>query len=37
VQVEKKETELSALLALLAAGLSIAAAALSLMWFNRIV
>lgn len=37
VQVEKKETELSALLALLAAGLSIAAAALSLWWFNRIV
>jgi Ca-activated chloride channel family protein len=37
VQVEKKETELSALLALMAAGLSIAAAALSLLWFNRIV
>lgn len=37
VQVEKKETELSALLALLAAGLSIAAAALSQLWFNRIV
>ncbi len=37
VQVEKKETELSALLALLAAGLSMAAAALSVMWFNRIV
>jgi Ca-activated chloride channel family protein len=37
VQVEKKETELSALLALLAAGLSIAAAALSLLWFRRLV
>ena len=37
VQVEKKETELSALLALMAAGLSIAAAALSLLWFHRIV
>ncbi len=36
VQVEKKETELSALLALLAAGLSIAAAALSLLWFRRV-
>ncbi len=37
VQVEKKETELSALLALLAAGLCMAAAALSLRWFRRIV
>lgn len=37
IQVEKKETELSALLALLAAGLTIAAAALSQLWFNRIV
>lgn len=37
VQVEKKETELSALLALVSAGLSIAAAALSLLWFNRIL
>jgi Ca-activated chloride channel family protein len=36
VQVEKKETELSALLALMAACLSIAAAALSLLWFRRI-
>jgi Ca-activated chloride channel family protein len=36
VQVENKETELSALLALMAAGLSIAAAALSLLWLNRI-
>jgi len=37
IQAEKKETELSALLALMAAGLSIAAAALSLLWFGRIV
>lgn len=36
VQVERKETELSALLALAAAILSITAAALSLLWFNRI-
>jgi Ca-activated chloride channel family protein len=36
VQVETKETELSALLALMAAGLSIVAAALSLLWFRRI-
>jgi Ca-activated chloride channel family protein len=36
VQVEKKETELSGLLALMAAGLSIMGAALSLLWFNRI-
>lgn len=36
VQVEKKETELSALLALMAAGLSLAAAALSMWWFNRL-
>ncbi len=36
VQVEKKETELSALLALVAAGLSIAAAALSLLWFSQL-
>jgi Ca-activated chloride channel homolog len=36
VQVEKKETELSALLALVAAGLSIAAAALSLLWLRRV-
>jgi Ca-activated chloride channel family protein len=34
--VEKKETELSALLALMSAALSIAAAALSLLWFSRI-
>ena len=37
LQLEKKETELSALLALGAAVLAIAAAALSLLWFNRIV
>jgi Ca-activated chloride channel family protein len=37
VQVESKETELSGLLALLAAALSITAGALSLAWFSRIV
>jgi Ca-activated chloride channel family protein len=35
--VEKKETEISGLLALAAAGLSVLAAALSLLWFNRIL
>ncbi|AOS80097.1 MULTISPECIES: VWA domain-containing protein [Hydrogenophaga] len=35
--VEKKETELSGLLALAAAALAIVAAALSLAWFNRIL
>jgi len=35
--VEKKETEISGLLALLAAVLAISAAALSLAWFNRIL
>lgn len=35
--VEKKEVEISALLALLGAVLSIGAAALSLLWFNRIL
>ena len=35
--VEKKETEISALLALLAALLALLAAALSLLWFNRIL
>ncbi|MEO6972284.1 MAG: VWA domain-containing protein [Rhodoferax sp.] len=35
--VEKKETEISALLALVAAVLAIAAAGLSLLWFNRIL
>ena len=34
--VEKKETEISGLLALLAALLAITAAALSILWFNRI-
>jgi hypothetical protein len=34
--VENKETELSALLALLAACLCVAAATLSLRWFSRI-
>ena len=35
--VEKKEIEISALLALLAAVLAITSAALSLLWFNRIL
>jgi Ca-activated chloride channel homolog len=35
--VEKKETEISALLALVAAVLAITSAALSLLWFNRIL
>ena len=35
--VEKKETEVSALFALVAAGLSLVAGALSLLWFNRIL
>lgn len=35
--VEKKETEISALLALLAAALALVSASLSLLWFNRIV
>ncbi|MCJ7798309.1 MAG: VWA domain-containing protein [Polaromonas sp.] len=35
--VEKKETEISALLALLAAALALVSAALSLLWFNRIL
>lgn len=34
--VEKKETEISGLLALVAALLAITAAALSILWFNRI-
>ena len=37
LQVEKKETELSSLLALLSALLALAAAGLSLLWFNRIL
>ena len=35
--VEKKETEISGLLALVASVLAIASAALSLLWFNRIL
>ena len=35
--VEKKETEVSALLALVAAALSLLSAGLSLLWFNRIL
>ena len=35
--VEKKETEISGLLALAAAALSLISAALSLLWFNRIL
>ncbi|MEO7159466.1 MAG: VWA domain-containing protein [Polaromonas sp.] len=35
--VEKKETEISALLALLAAALALVSATLSLLWFNRIL
>ncbi len=35
--VEKKETEISALLALIAAALALASASLSLLWFNRIL
>jgi Ca-activated chloride channel family protein len=34
--VEKKETEVSALLALVAAVLLLASAGLSLLWFNRV-
>lgn len=37
LQVDKKETEISALLAMAAAVLALAAAGLSLVWFNRIV
>ena len=35
--VEKKETEVSALLALLAAAFALVSAGLSLLWFNRIL
>jgi Ca-activated chloride channel family protein len=35
--VEKKETEISGLFALVAAGLAVVSAALSLLWFNRIL
>ncbi len=37
LQVDKKETEISSLLAMVAAVLAITAAALSLAWFNRIL
>ncbi|MHB1198997.1 MAG: VWA domain-containing protein [Polaromonas sp.] len=37
MMVEKKETEISGLLALAAAALALASAALSLLWFNRIL
>ena len=35
--VEKKETEVSALLAMAAAALALLSAGLSLLWFNRIL
>jgi Ca-activated chloride channel family protein len=35
--VEKKETEISALFAMVAAALAIVSAGLSLLWFNRIL
>jgi Ca-activated chloride channel family protein len=35
--VEKKETEVSGLLALVAAALALVSAGLSLLWFNRIL
>ncbi len=35
--VEKKETEVSGLLALLAAALAVLSAGLSVLWFNRIL
>jgi len=35
--VEKKETEISALFAMAAAGLALLSAGLSLLWFNRIL
>lgn len=37
LMVEKKETEISALLALLAAVLAMASAGLSMLWFNRVL
>jgi Ca-activated chloride channel homolog len=37
LQLERKETEISALLALASAALALLAAGLSLLWFNRIV
>jgi len=35
--VEKKETEISALFAMVAAALALVSAVLSLVWFNRIL
>jgi Ca-activated chloride channel family protein len=35
--LERKDTEISALFAALAAALTVASAALSLLWFNRLV
>ena len=35
--VEKKETEIAGLLALIAAALAVASAGLSMLWFNRIL
>ena len=37
LQVDKKETEISGLMALVAAVLAITSAGLSLLWFNRIL
>ncbi|WP_457279538.1 VWA domain-containing protein [Polaromonas sp. P5_D5] len=37
IAIEKKETEISGLLALLAAALALVSASLSLLWFNRIL
>jgi Ca-activated chloride channel family protein len=37
LQIDKKETELSSLLAMLSALLALVAAGLSLLWFNRIL
>jgi Ca-activated chloride channel family protein len=34
--VEKKETDISALFAMMAAALAVVSAGLSLLWFNRI-
>jgi Ca-activated chloride channel family protein len=36
IQTQNRETELTALLALLAAGLVVAGALLSLLWFGRV-
>ena len=37
VQVQTRETEVTALLALLSAGFALAAGGLSLLWFRRVV